>query len=197
MTKNKTNPQVDFYFNKPGRWQEEIKLLRTIIHECGLEENLKWGVPCYSLEKSNIVLVHVFKEYCAILFFKGVLLKDTDGILVQQTKNVQSARQVRFTSIHEIAEMKPIIKAYISEAIEVEKEGLKVKFKKTTEYPVPEEFRIRLDKSPALKKAFFQLTPGRQRGYLLYFSQAKQYKTRESRIEKYMEQILNGKGLDD
>ena len=194
---SKTNPKVDWYFNKPRKWQEEIKRLRTIILGCGLTEELKWGCPCYSLEEKNIVLIHVFKEYCAVLFFKGSLLKDDEGILIQQTKNVQSARQMRFISVPEIAEMKPILKAYIKEAIKVEKAGLKVKFKKTAEYEIPEEFQIRLDEMPALKKAFNSLTPGRQRGYLLYFSSAKQSKTRESRIEKYMQQILNGKGLDD
>lgn len=194
---SKTNPKVDWYFNKPRKWQEEISKLRTIILGCGLTEELKWGCPCYSLGKSNIVLIHVFKDYCAVLFFKGALLKDREGILIQQTKNVQSGRQMRFISVQEITELKPVLKAYISEAIAAEKAGLKVKFKKTAEYEMPEEFQIRLDEMPALKKAFYALTPGRQRGYLLYFSSAKQSKTRESRIDKYMKHILGGKGLDD
>jgi len=197
MTKNKTNPKVDWYFNKPRKWQEEIKKLRTIILGCGLTEELKWGCPCYSLDGKNIVLIHVFKEYCALLFFKGALLKDTERILIQQTENVQSGRQIRFISMQEVDELKSIVKAYVKEAIKVEKAGLKVKLKKTTEDKMPEELQIRLDENPALKTAFGALTPGRQRGYLLYFSAAKQSKTRESRIEKYTEHIMNGKGLDD
>jgi uncharacterized protein YdeI (YjbR/CyaY-like superfamily) len=191
------NPKVDFYFSKDNKFQKEIEKLRTIVLSCGLTEELKWGVPCYSFEKNNIVLIHVFKDYCAVLFFKGALLHDTEDILIQQTKNVQSARQIRFTDLKEIVGMKATLKAYIYEAIEVEKTGLKVKFKKSTEYPVPEEFQKRLDKSAALKTAFHALTPGRQRGYLLYFAAAKQAKTRESRVEKYIPQILDGKGLDD
>lgn len=191
------NPKVDFYFIKAKKWQEEIRKLRTIILDCGLSEELKWGVPCYMFQKSNIVLIHVFKEYCALLFFKGVLLNDANGILIQQTENVQAARQVRFTSVHEIVEMKTILKAYIYEAIELEKAGLKVKLKKTKEFTIPEEFQNKLDKIPALKTAFYALTPGRQRGYILHFSQPKQSKTRESRVEKNMQQILNGKGLND
>ena len=197
MAKNKMNPKVDWYFNKAEQWQEEIKKLRTIILECGLTEELKWGCPCYTFEEKNIALIHVFKEYCAVLFFKGALLNDAEGILVKQTKNVQSARQIRFTNVREIVEMKTILKSYIFEAIEVEKAGLKVKFKKTAEYKTPEEFQIRLDETPALKTAFDALTPGRQRAYILYFSAPKQSKTRESRIEKYMQQILGGKGLND
>ncbi len=191
------NSKVDFYFTKEGKWQDETTKLRTIIHDCGLNEELKWGVPCYTYQKHNIVLIHEFKEYCALLFFKGALLKDTHGLLVQQTENVQAARQIRFTNARDIARLKPIIKSYVHEAIEVEKAGLKVKLKKTAEYKVPEEFQIKLDKNPALKKAFKALTPGRQRAYILYFSQAKQTKTRESRVEKSMKQILKGKGLDD
>lgn len=191
------NPKVDFYFTKNKKWQKEIEQVRKIVLDTGLTEELKWGCPCYMLEESNIVLIHVFKEYCALLFFKGVLLKDTDGILVQQTKNVQATRQVRFISVDEIIEMEPILKAYIYEAIEVEKAGLKVPLKKTKEYNMSEEFQKKLDKSPDLKTAFKALTPGRQRGYLLYFSAPKQSKTRESRIEKYMQSILNGKGLND
>ena len=191
------NPKVNFYFNKAGKWQEEIELLRKIVLACGLTEELKWGVPCYTFRESNIVLIHVFKEYCALLFFKGALLKDVDGILIQQTKNVQVARQIRFTNIQEIIKMKSTLKAYIFEAIEVEKAGLKVELKKTTEYNIPEEFQNKLNKTPALKKAFYALTPGRQRGYLLYFSQAKQSATRTSRVEKCLKQILAGKGLND
>ena len=197
MAKSTMNPKVDFYFNKAKKWQEEIEKLRTIVLDCGLAEELKWGVPSYTYKESNIVLIHVFKEYCALLFFKGALLKDTNGILIQQTKNVQAARQIRFTSVKQIVEMKAILKAYIFEVIEVEKAGLKVELKKTTEYNIPEEFQNKLNKTPALKTAFYALTPGRQRGYLLYFSSAKQSKTREARIEKYVKQILKGKGLDD
>ena len=191
------NPKVDFYFNKDGNWLKEIRRLRTIVHDCGLTEDLKWGCPCYTFEKTNIVLIHVFKEYCALLFFKGALLLDPEGILIQQTKNVQVPRQMRFTSGREIARMKPMIKAYIFEAIEVEKSGLKPKLKKTTDYSIPEEFQKKLDKTPTLKTAFKALTPGRQRGYLLYFSAPKQSKTRASRVEKSVTQILNGKGLND
>ena len=194
---NRMNPKVDFYFNKAKKWQEEFEKLRMIILDCGLTEELKWGCPCYTFQKSNIVLIHVFKEYCALLFFKGALLNDADGILIQQTKNVQAARQIRFTTVRQIVKMKTILKAYIYEAIEVEKAGLKVKFKKATEFKIPEEFKKKLDKTPALKTAFHTLTPGRQRAYLLYFSQPKQSKTRESRVEKCMQQILNGKGLND
>jgi uncharacterized protein YdeI (YjbR/CyaY-like superfamily) len=191
------NPKVDFYFDKDTKWQQEIAKLRTIVLDCGLTEQLKWGCPCYLFEKSNIVLIHVFKEYCALLFFKGVLLKDTHGILIQQTKNVQVARQIRFTSVKEITKMAATLKAYIYQAIEVEKVGLKAPLKKATEFAMAEEFKKALDKKPALKKAFYALTPGRQRGYLLYFSAAKQAKTREERVEKYIPQILKGKGLDD
>jgi uncharacterized protein YdeI (YjbR/CyaY-like superfamily) len=191
------NPKVDFYFSKAKKWQKEIEKLRMITLDCGLDEELKWGVPCYTFQKSNIVLIHVFKEYCAVLFFKGALLNDTNGILVQQTKNVQAARQVRFANVREIVKMERVLKTYIYEAIEVEKAGLKVKLKKTAAYSIPEEFQKKLTKMPALKTAFEALTPGRQRGYLLYFSAPKQSKTRESRIEKYTKQILRGKGLND
>ncbi len=190
------NPRGDFYFNKT-KWQEELQQLRTIVLDCGLSEELKWGCPCYTHDKRNIVLIHVFKEYCALLFFKGALLKDTDGILVQQTENVQAGRQVRFINVKEIVKQKKILKAYIYEAIEVENAGLKVPLKKTTEFTMPEEFKNKLAKNLALKTAFYALTPGRQRGYMLYFSQPKQSKTREARIEKSMQQILNGKGLND
>ena len=191
------NPKVDFYFNKNKKWQKEIDQLRMIVLDCGLDEELKWGVPCYAFEKSNIVLIHVFKEYCALLFFKGALLKDAENILIQQTKNVQAARQARFTNLKEITKIKATLKAYIYEAIEVEKAGLKVDLKKTKEYKIPEEFQKKLDENAALKMAFEALTPGRQRGYLLYFSAPKQSKTRESRIEKYTQPILDGKGLND
>ncbi|MFD2584418.1 YdeI family protein [Pedobacter vanadiisoli] len=192
-----TNTKVDFYFNKAKKWQEAVNLLRTIALDCGLTEELKWGCPCYTFKGNNIVLIHDFKEYCAFLFFKGVLLKDNEGILVQQTENVQSARQIRFTSALQIVEMKAILKAYIFEAIEIEKAGLKVELKKTAEYNIPAEFQSKLDHIPDLKEAFESLTPGRQRGYLLYFSAPKQSKTREARVEKFMPQILNGKGLED
>ncbi len=194
---NKTNPKVDFYFHKAKKWQEEFGKLRQVILDCGLTEELKWGCPCYTFEKRNIVLIHGFKDYCALLFFKGALLKDAKGILIQQTKNVQAARQIRFTSVREIVKLKTVVKAYIQEAIEVEKAGLKVSLKKTTEFKVPEEFQNKLDETPALKTAFDRLTPGRQRAYLLHFSQPKQSKTREARIEKSMPRIFIGKGLDD
>jgi len=191
------NPKVDFYFSKANNWQKEIEKLRVIILSCGLTEELKWGCPCYTFQNTNIVLIHVFKEYCAVLFFKGALLHDTHGILIQQTENVQAARQVRFTNVKEIAEQAPALKAYIYEAIEVEKAGLKVKLKKTAAFKMPEEFQKKLNKNRALKTAFEALTPGRQRGYMLHFSAPKQSKTRESRVEKYIPQILNGKGLND
>jgi len=191
------NPKVDFYFSKANNWQKEIEKLRVIILSCGLTEELKWGCPCYTFQNTNIVLIHVFKEYCAVLFFKGALLHDTHGILIQQTENVQAARQVRFTNVKEIAERAPALKAYIYEAIEVEKAGLKVKLKKTAAFKMPEEFQKKLNKNRALKTAFEALTPGRQRGYMLHFSAPKQSKTRESRVEKYIPQILNGKGLND
>jgi Uncharacterized protein conserved in bacteria len=194
---NRTNPKVDFCFSKAKKWHEEIEQLRTIILDCGLTEELKWGCPCYTFEKTNIVLIHVFKEYCALLFFKGALLKDAKGILIQQTKNVQAARQIRFTNVREIVKLKPVLKAYIHEAIEVEKAGLKVNLKKTTEFKIPEEFKKKLDQIPALKTAFHALTQGRQRAYILYFSAPKQSKTRESRVEKCMQQILIGRGLND
>lgn len=198
------NPKVDFYFNKAGKWQEELEQLRMIILDCGLTEELKWGCPCYTFQPSlagrqerNIVLIHVFKEYCALLFFKGALLNDAHGILIRQTENVQVARQIRFTNVGEIVEMKPILKTYIFEAVEVEKAGLKVILKKTAEFAISKEFQHKLDKIPALKIAFEALTPGRQRAYMLHFSAPKQSKTRESRVEKYIPQILSGKGLND
>jgi uncharacterized protein YdeI (YjbR/CyaY-like superfamily) len=191
------NPKVDFFFNKAEKWQEEFERLRTIVLDCGLKEELKWGVPCYTFQNSNIVLMHGFKEYCALLFFKGALLNDAENILIRQTENVQASRQVRFTGLLEIVDLEPVLKAYIQEAIEVEKAGLKVNFKKTREFSIPEEFQTKLDTIPRLKTAFEALTPGRQRAYLLYFSQPKQSVTRESRIKRYMQQILSGKGLND
>ncbi len=191
------NPEVNWYFDKNEQWQKEIRQMRSIALGCGLEETLKWGCPCYVHNDANIVLIHVFKEYCAFLFFKGALLQDPNGILIQQTKNVQAARQIRFTNEKEIVQQKSLLRAYIYEAIEVEKAGLKVKLKKTSDYSMPEEFRARLNKMPSLKKAFEALTPGRQRGYLFYFGQAKQSRTRESRIEKYIPKIMAGQGLDD
>ena len=191
------NPKVDFYFQKEIKWQEEINKLRAIVLDCGLTKELKWGCPCYTFDRRNIVLIHTFKEYCALLFFKGALLKDTDNILVQQTVNVQVTRQVRFTGLREITKLQKVLKAYIFQAIEVEKAGLKVDLKKTSEYNIPEEFERMLNKNASLKNAFKALTPGRQRGYLLYFSAPKQSRTRESRIEKHVPRILDGKGLND
>jgi uncharacterized protein YdeI (YjbR/CyaY-like superfamily) len=191
------NPKVDGLLKKAKKWQEEFETLREIVLDSPLTEEVKWGQACYTSDGRNVVLIHGFKEYCALLFFKGALLKDPKAILIQQTENVQSARQIRFTNVREIVEMKLILKAYIHEAIQVEKAGLKVKLKKTSDFKVPEEFQKKLDKNPALKKAFAALTPGRQRGYLFYFSAAKQSKTREARAEKCMPQILMGKGLDD
>lgn len=191
------NPKVDWFFNKQTKWQEAYYELRELVLKSGLEEELKWGCPCYTNGKNNIVLIHGFKDYCALLFMQGALLKDQKKILVQQTANVQSARQIRFQSVEEILDSKGVIKAYIKEAIAIDKAGLKVELKKTTDYSIPLEFQILLDDIPELKKAFSALTPGRQRGYLLYFSSPKQSKTRESRIEKYLDKILSGKGLDD
>jgi uncharacterized protein YdeI (YjbR/CyaY-like superfamily) len=191
------NPKVDWFFDKATQWQKEYQKLRKIVLDCDLTEELKWGQPCYQYEKSNIVLIHGFKDYCALLFFKGALLKDKKKILIQQTENVQAARQIRFTSTQEITKLEKSLKAYIYEAVEVDEAGLKVEFKKTKEFTMPQEFDRKLNKSRALKTAFEKLTPGRQRGYLLHFSSAKQAKTRESRIEKYIPKILDGKGLED
>ncbi len=191
------NPKVDFYFSKPTRWQKELAQMRAIALDCGLAEELKWGCPCYTFQNSNVVLIHTFKEYCAFLFFKGALMQDTNGILIQQTENVQAARQIRFTSAHEIAKLSPTLKAYIYEAIEIEKAGLKVTLKKTKEYAIPEEMLHKMDENPTLKAAFESLTPGRQRGYILHFSSPKQSKTRVSRIDKCIPDILNGLGLND
>lgn len=192
-----TNPKVDFFFNKATQWKEEYALLRKIILGTGLVEELKWGVPCYQLDGKNVVLIHGFKEYCAILFHKGALMKDPENLLIQQTENVQSARQMRFTSAGEISDLTSILKTYVKDAIKVEKSGLKVELKKTEDYNVPEEFQVRLDADADLRAAFKALTPGRQRGYLFHFSQPKLAKTREARVEKYIPQILDGKGIDD
>ena len=194
---NATNPKVDFFFTKAKKWREEFTKLRTIILDCGLAEELKWGKPCYTVQNSNIVILQGFKEFCALLFTKGALLKDPNGILEKPGENTQAARRIPFTNTREIVEMQTILKAYIHEAIEAEKSGLKVNFKKTTEFIIPEEFQNRLDELPALKTAFDALTPGRQRAYILYFTAPKQSKTRESRVEKCMQQILSGKGLND
>jgi len=191
------NPEVDWFFNKKTKWQEAYDELRQIVLACKLSEELKWGCPCYTYNKNNVVLIHGFKDYCALLFMKGAILKDAKKILVQQTENVQAARQLRFTGNAEIIKMKSVIKLYIKEAITVEKAGLTVELKRTAEYKMPEEFQTVLNEMPELKTAFKKLTPGRQRGYLLHFSSAKQVKTREARIEKYLQKILDGKGLDD
>ncbi|KAA3633049.1 MAG: hypothetical protein DWP97_09930 [Calditrichaeota bacterium] len=191
------NSKIDRYISKNKKWQKELKKLRTIILECNLIEELKWGVPCYTSENSNILLIHCFKEYCAILFHQGALLKDIKKILIQQTKNVQAARQIRFTDVQEIEKIESVIKMYIKEAVKNNKAGLKVNMKKTEDFEVPEEFKMRLDEDSELRVSFEALTPGRQRGYLLHFSSAKQSKTRESRIDKCIPLILNGIGLND
>lgn len=191
------NPKVDFYFNKPQKWQEEVNMLRTIILDCQLNEELKWGCPCYTFQKKNVILIHGFKEYCAVLFIKGVLLNDAHGVLIQQTEYVQAARQIRFTNVGEIIEIEKILKEYIYEAIEIEKAGLQVILKKNLEPVFPDEFKNKIDEIPSLKDSFASLTPGRQRAYLIYFSAPKQSKTREARIEKWVPQILKGKGLND
>lgn len=191
------NPKVDWFFNKETKWQEEYAELRMLMLDCGLTEELKWGCPCYTSQKNNVVLIHGFKDYCALLFMQGALLKDEQGILIQQTENVQAARQIRFINFQDILDKELIIKAYVGEAIEIEKLGLKFQLKKTSEFKMPEEFQVVLDDMIELKTAFHKLTPGRQRGYLLYFSAAKQAKTREARIEKYIPRILDGKGLED
>ena len=191
------NPKANFYFDKSEKWQEELEKLRTIALECGLAEELKWGVPCYTFDESNIVLIHEFKDYCAYLFFKGALLDDPEGILVQQTENVQAARQIRFSHIRDIFDLEPVLKTYIHAAVEVEKAGLKVPLKETAEFTVADEFQTRLDRSAQLKAAFDALTPGRQRAYLLHFSAPKQSKTRAARVEKCIPRILDGKGLND
>ena len=197
MSKSTMNPKVDFFFSKATKWQEEFEKLRMIVLDCGLTEELRWGKPCYTFQNSNVVIIQGFKEYCALLFCKGALLKDAHRILIQQTENVQAARQIRFTSVPEIVALEPTVKAYIHEAVEVEKAGLEVNYKKTSEFTMPEELQNKVDEIPALKTAFEALTPGRKRAYILYFSAPKQSKTRGSRVEKCMQQILNGKGLND
>lgn len=197
MTKSSTNPKVDAFLGREKKWPEEMAQLREIVLDTELIEDLKWGQPCYTYEGSNVVIIHGFKEYCALLFTKGVLLKDPKKILIQQTENVQAARQIRFTNLGEIVKLKSVLKSYLKEAIEVQKAGLEVTYKKPSEFKMAEEFKTKLDESPALQKAFEALTPGRQRAYLLYFSGAKQSKTREARVEKCTPQILKGKGLDD
>lgn len=192
-----TNPKVDFYFNKAQKWQQELAQLRAIVLGCGLTEELKWGVPCYTFQKGNVALLHVFEQYCAMLFIKGALLKDANGLLIQQTQHTQATRQLRFTSVREIVELESVVKAYVEDAIAVEKAGLKVAFKQTSEFTMPDEFQNKLAELPALKTAFATLTPGRQRGYILYFSAPKQAKTRQARIEKCMQQIFDGKGLNE
>lgn len=194
---SRMNPRIEFFFKKAEQWKQEYDQLRLIVLDCGLTEESKWGVPCYTSEDKNIVLMHGFKEYCALLFFKGVLLKDPAGILISQTENTQSTRQIRFTSLQQIVAMEDTIKDYIEEAVAVEKAGLEVNMKRTADFLVPEEFQQQLDANPALKTAFEALTPGRQRGYLLYFSAPKQSKTRATRVEKSTPRILDGKGLDD
>lgn len=197
MTNSRTNPKVDEFLSKAKKWKEEFEKLRTIILDCELTEDFKWMHPCYTYNNKNVVLIHGFKEYCALLFHKGALLQDAHGILIQQTENVQAARQIRFTNVQEINELENILKAYIHEAIEVEKAGLKVEVNKNIELNIPEELQKKFDEIPALKIAFEALTQGRQRAYTLYFSQAKQSKTRESRVGKYVQKILDGKGLKD
>lgn len=191
------NPKVDFFFNKTGQWQTEFEKLRTIALKTELTEDLKWGCPCYTYEGKNIFLIHGFKEYCALLFFKGALMKDPENILIRQTENIQATRQIRFTNLQQIIDLENVLSDYIFEAVEIEESGAKVKMKKTHEFNIPEEFAQKLNENPELQKAFEALTPGRQRAYLLYFSSAKQSKTRISRIEKYIPEILNGKGLND
>ncbi|WP_347942456.1 YdeI family protein [Peribacillus simplex] len=197
MTNSRMNPKVDDFISKAKKWKEEYKTLRNIVLDCELTEEFKWMHPCYTFENKNIVLIHGFKEYCALLFHKGALLKDAHGILIQQTENVQGARQIRFTNVQEIVATETILKAYIHEAIEVEKAGLEVNYKKNTEFIIPEELQKKFNEIPSLKTAFEALTPGRQRAYILHFSQPKQSKTRESRVEKCMKKILDGKGLND
>ena len=197
MVVEKTNPKGDAYFERQKDWREESQALRKIVLSCGLTEELKWGEPCYTVDKANVVIIHGFKEYCALLFFKGALMKDPNGILIKQTENVQGARQIRFTDLGEIGQMQDILKTYVQQAVAVENAGLKVEYRKTEEFPMPEEFQVRLDAESALKAAFETLTPGRQRAYLLNFSAPKQSKTREARIEKNVPRILEGKGLND
>lgn len=191
------NPKVNFFFEKATQWKEEFEKLRTIALSTELVEDLKWGCPCYTYEGKNIFLIHGFKEYCALLFFKGALMKDPDHILIQQTENVQAARQIRFTDVEQINDLEDTLRQYMFEAVEIEESGAKVEMKKTKEFEMAEEFKEKLDQNPALQEAFKALTPGRQRAYLLHFSSAKQSKTREARIEKCIPQIMDGIGLND
>lgn len=191
------NSKVDFFFLNAKKWKEELNQLRSIVLDCGLNEELKWGVPCYTLNNGNVLIIHGFKDYCAFNFFKGSLLNDFHGILIQQTENSQSARQIRFTQLNEIIQQEATLKAYIFEAIELEKAGIKVVMKKTEEFKIPEELTHKFSEFPTLKNAFYALTPGRQRAYLLFFSAPLQSATREARIEKNMQRIFNGKGLND
>ncbi|MDQ6529465.1 DUF1801 domain-containing protein [Flavobacterium sp. LHD-85] len=197
MTKYSTNSKVDFYFEKAEKWKDEIEQMREIVLDCHLSEEWKWGSPCYTFEKANIVLIHYFKEYCAFLFFKGALMKDPDNILIQQSDNVQAARQVRFTNVEDILAKKEILKKYIFEAAEIERSGQKVELKKVSDFEIADELQHKFDSDAVFKKAFYALTPGRQRAYLLHFSQPKQSKTREARVEKNIQRILDGKGLND
>ncbi len=191
------NPKVNFFFENAGQWQEEFEKLRAIALSTELAEDVKWGCPCYTYEGKNIFLIHGFKEYCAFLFFKGALMKDPDNILIQQSKNVQAARQIRFTDVGQINDLEEVLRSYMFEAVEIEESGAKVEMKKTKEFEMAEEFQEKLDQNPALQEAFKALTPGRQRAYLLHFSSAKQSKTREARIEKCIPQIMDGIGLND
>jgi uncharacterized protein YdeI (YjbR/CyaY-like superfamily) len=191
------NPEVDWFFEKPTKWQKAYRHLRELVLACGLDETLKWGCPCYTHGNANIVLIHGFKEYCALLFMKGALMKDPKGLLIQQTKNVQSARQIRFASLDEVTAREKSVKAYVREAVKIENAGLVVKPKRTEDFEVPEAFQNRLDEDATLEASFRSLTPGRQRAYLLYFAQAKQARTREARVQKCIPAILQGRGFDD
>lgn len=197
MSNYDLNPKVDKYLMRESKWKNEIETLRMIILECGLTEELKWGKPCYTFQNSNVVILQEFKEYCAMMFFKGALLKDPQGILVKPGENSHAARQIRFTHVKQLQDLELTIKKYIQEAVEVEKAGLQVEVKKVSEYTMPKELLDKFEEIPKLKEAFESLTPGRQKAYILYFSKAKQSKTRQSRIEKYIPHILNGKGLND
>lgn len=191
------NPKVDAYLRRQDKWRVALTKLREIVLESGLLEELKWGHPCYALDGKNVLLLHSFKEYCAILFHKGALLPDPKGILIQQTKNVQAARQIRFTSLEDVTRLEKTVKAYVRAAMKIERDGLKVPFKKTEDFELPEELSSKLGTNAKLKAAFAALTPGRQRGYIFHFSQPKQSKTRSARVEKHVPRILNGLGLDD
>ncbi|MCV2483863.1 DUF1801 domain-containing protein [Flavobacterium sp. SH_e] len=197
MTEYSANSKVDFYFEKVEKWKSELEQMRAIVLDCHLSEELKWGSPCYTFEKTNIVLIHYFKKYCAFLFFKGALMKDPDNILIQQSDNVQAARQIRFTNVEDILAKKEILKKYIFEAAEIEKSGQKVELKKVSDFEIAEELQNKFNSDANFKKAFYALSPGRQRAYLLHFSQPKQSKTREARVEKNISRILAEKGLND